>query len=76
MLLQKKISIAQKYSQLVKSGVPDFIFWCGFVLLLVIHCIENTSVIYSEAVWLNGMYLFRNLLYLILIGKNRLVFNL
>ena len=69
MLLQKKISIAQKYSQLVKSGVPDLIFWCGFVLLLVIHCIENTSVIYSEAVWLNGMYLFRNLLYLILIGK-------
>lgn len=69
MLLQKKMLIVQKYSQFVKSAVPDLIFWCSFILLLVIHCIENTSIIYSEAVWLNGMYLFRNLLYLVLIGE-------
>lgn len=41
----------------------------SFVLLLIIHCIENTSVTYSEAEWLNAMYLFRNLLYLVLLFK-------
>lgn len=45
------------------------VFWISFLLLLVIDCIENTSVIYSGAAWLKVMYFFRNMLYLALLVK-------
>lgn len=67
--LEKKIKVPQNYLKLVASSIPSRIFWWSFVLLLVIHCIENTSVIYSDAVWLRGVYLFRNFLYLVLLVK-------
>ena len=50
-------------------SLSEKMFWVCYLLLLVIHCVENTSVIYSQARWLDGMYLFRNGLYLVLIGK-------
>ena len=49
---------------------PDYVFWTCFVLLLIIDCVENTSVIYSEPFWPKGRYLFRNCLYLILLMKS------
>lgn len=47
----------------------DLVFWPAFVLLLTIHCIENTSLTYTQPGWLKTMYLFRNLLYLVLLAK-------
>ena len=41
---------------------PDYVFWTCFILLLIIDCVENTSVIYSEPFWPKGRYLFRNCL--------------
>lgn len=67
-LLQK----LKKQTSLFRSeynAVPEQIFQVVFITLLVIDCIENTSVIYSNAFWLKGMYLFRNLLYLVLLFK-------
>ena len=53
------------------SYIPlsDFIFLSVFSLLMIIHCIENTSVTYLKADWLKDMYLFRNFLYLVLLAK-------
>lgn len=51
------------------QSMAEPVFWVCMILLLVIDSIENTSVIYSDAAWLTAMYLFRNLLYLVLIGK-------
>ena len=47
----------------------SLIFWVVYCLLLVIHCIENTSLIYQNLAWIKGMYLFRNILYLVLFIK-------
>lgn len=47
----------------------DLVFWAGFIALLTIHCIENTSLTYYTPDWLTTLYLIRNLLYLVLLGK-------
>lgn len=52
-----------------QKKLPELLFWWCFFLLLVIHCIENTTLTFVQPRWLKGMYLFRNLLYLILLGK-------
>ena len=54
-----------------ESYIPlsDFIFLSVFSLLMIIHCVENTSVTYLKADWLKDMYLFRNFLYLVLLAK-------
>ena len=67
--LLRNSKILDSYYSIVGGVLPGRIFWVCFVLLLSIHCIENTSVIYSDAGWLKGMYLFRNLLYLVLLAK-------
>lgn len=59
--------IRKLYFDTVYSPFPDIILWISFALLLIIHCIENTSVIYSGSVWVQGMYLFRNFLYLLML---------
>ena len=51
------------------QNMAEPVFWLSMIVLLVIDSVENTSVIYSDASWLTAMYLFRNLLYLVLIGK-------
>lgn len=45
------------------------VFWVSFVLLLLFHCVGNTSVIYSDYTWLSWMYAVRNLVYLVLLFK-------
>lgn len=55
--------------RLKTKQVADLVFWIAFILLLAIHCIENTSLTYSKPDWLKLMYLFRNLLYLVLLAK-------
>ena len=67
--LLRNSKILDSYYAIVERLKPGRIFWVCFVLLLSIHCIENTSVIYSDTEWLKGMYLFRNLLYLVLLAK-------
>lgn len=67
--LRKMTNVTKIYSDIVNSQVPGRVFWVSYLLLLVIHCVENTSVIYSDAVWVDGMYLFRNLLYLVLLAR-------
>ena len=67
--LRKITNVTKIYSDIVSSELSGRIFWVSYLLLLVIHCIENTSVIYLDAVWVEGMYLFRNLLYLVLLAR-------
>lgn len=45
------------------------LFWVFFCPLLVIHCIENTSLIYENLAWMDIMYKLRNLLYVLLLLK-------
>ena len=45
------------------------LFWVLFSLLLVIHCVENTSLIYEDLAWMETMYTLRNLLYVLLLAK-------
>ena len=45
------------------------IFRLCFIILLIIDCVENTSVIYSHAAWMKEMYLIRNILYLVLFAN-------
>lgn len=66
-IISKKSRIRNWYTGIVESSFYMYLFRILFTLLLIIHCIENTSVIYSDAVWLNVMYLFRNLLYIVLL---------
>lgn len=49
--------------------LSDFIFWIAFCLLLVIHCIENTSLTQLDIAWLPAVYLIRYILYLVLFFK-------
>lgn len=51
------------------SAFSNKVFWNSFVLLLIFHCIGNTSVIYSESILLDMMYVVRNLVYLVLLFK-------
>ena len=67
--LLRNSKILDSYYAIVERLKPGRIVWVCFVLLLSIHCIENTSVIYLDTEWLKGMYLFRNLLYLVLLAK-------
>lgn len=64
--LLDQTNIKNKYMEIVNSKITNQIFAIIFFILLIIHCVENTSVIYSNAMWVKGMYLFRNVLYLIL----------
>lgn len=64
--LLDQTNIKNKYMEIVNSQIPNQIFTITFFILLIIHCVENTSVIYSDDIWVKGMYLFRNLLYFIL----------
>lgn len=57
------------YFDTLYSSLPDKVLWIAFSLLLLIHCIENTSVIYSDLNWVQGMYFFRNFLYLLLVFR-------
>ena len=43
--------------------------WLAYFVLLVIHCIENTALTYTDAAWLPALYLVRNLMYLVLLAK-------
>ncbi len=58
-----------------KDGTRDVpvlseqLFLIVWVLLLVIHCVENTSLIYSDAAWLPLVYRMKYLLYLVLLVK-------
>ena len=53
----------------LKISFMQLLFWVAFSLLLVIHCIENTSLIYEDLAWMKAMYLLRNLLYVALLAK-------
>ena len=53
----------------LRLSLVELICWAAFSLLLVIHCVENTSLIYQDLPWMDTMYLFRNLLYLVLLFK-------
>lgn len=53
----------------LRLSLPALIFWVVYCLLLVIHCVENTSLIYEDLPWMKGMYLLRNVLYLVLLVK-------
>lgn len=52
-----------------RQTLSAWIFWTGFALLLGIGCVDSTSLLYSGAAWMKGMYALRNLLYLALLAK-------
>ena len=45
-LIMEKIQ--RKYTDILNSAVPANVFRAAYLLLLVIHCIENTSVKYLD----------------------------
>ena len=48
---------------------PTLLFLTIFTMLLAIHCIGNTSLIYFGGYWLDDIYLFKRLLYVLLLVK-------
>ena len=54
-----------------RQAVPadELIFLTAFAVLLVIHCIGNTSLIYSDAAWMDGMYLLKKGMYVLLLVR-------
>lgn len=53
----------------LRVSLMELIFWAAFCLLLVIHCIENTSLIYEDLAWMKAMYMVRNGMYVLLLAK-------
>ena len=53
----------------LRLSLMQLIFWASFCLLLVIHCIENTSLIYEDLGWMKAMYMLRNVMYVLLLAK-------
>lgn len=53
----------------LRLSLMQLIFWAAFCLLLVIHCIENTSLIYEDLAWMKAMYMLRNIMYVLLLAK-------
>lgn len=49
-------------------GLQRLTLWI-FYLLVVIHCVENTSLIYLHLPWIDLMYKVRNLMYVLLLAK-------
>lgn len=47
----------------------ELVFLPTFILLIAIHCLENTSLNYYKPAWMSAVYLYRNLLYVVLLGK-------
>lgn len=70
-LNERKDNLIERNSSFVRenNSFVSTLFWISFIMLLIIHCVENTSVIYSDAVWVEWMYMFRNILYLVLLIK-------
>lgn len=64
--LAKADQLSRKHLHL---SLISLTFWVVYCLLLIIHCVENTSLIYQNLPWINGMYLFRNILYVVLLMK-------
>ena len=40
-----------------------------YCILLAIHCVENTSLVYLDLAWMKWMFMFRNGLYVLLLFK-------
>lgn len=53
----------------LRLSLMELLFWGAFCLLLVIHCIENTSLIYEDLAWMKAMYMVRNVMYVLLLAK-------
>lgn len=49
--------------------IGSFFFLLVFAVLLMIHCIENTSLVYQEVQWIGWMYWFKKVLYIALVYK-------
>ncbi|MBQ2382609.1 MAG: hypothetical protein II290_01100 [Oscillospiraceae bacterium] len=47
----------------------ELVFWPTFILLMVIHCMENTTLNYYKPGWMPAVYLYRNILYGVLFLK-------
>jgi len=70
MRLSKHLAQADQISRKhLHLSLVSVLFWVVYCLLLVIHCIENTSLIYQNLAWIKGMYILRNILYLVLLAK-------
>lgn len=52
-----------------QPSLGELVFMPTFILLVAIHCIENTSLNYYPPAWMPVIYLYRNLLYGILLVK-------
>lgn len=68
-LTDKLLRLDQLSRSRLRLSLVELIFWTAFSLLLVIHCVENTALIYQDLPWMDAMYMFRNLLYLVLLAK-------
>ncbi len=47
----------------------ELLFLFPYCVLLVVHCIGNTSLVYSDIPWVNGLYLVKWIMYLVLTVK-------
>ena len=52
-----------------KLPLIDLLTLCCFYLLVVIHCVENTSLIYKDLPWMMYMYNIRNMICIVLMAK-------
>ena len=67
MLFKQKSADLNKEPGYISAS--DLFFLAVFSALLIIHCIGNTSLIYQDVFWMDGMYVLKKLLYLILLIK-------
>lgn len=51
------------------EATREWIFCISFAILLVIHCFENTALIYNNYSWIGILYTTKKLLYLVLLCK-------
>ena len=68
-LLQKITEVAQRIQDKTGRSPGQLVFWPTFCLLVVIHCLWNTSLIYLDVWWLTGVKLLRYGLYVIVLFK-------
>ena len=71
--LSRFIQITAQTQQKVQeqSGytLAQLIFWPTFCLLVIIHCITNTSLIFLDVWWMSLVYFLRYLLYVVVLVK-------
>ena len=49
--------------------IREYVFMISFSVLLVIHCLENTALVYNADSWMSMLYTLKKIIYLLLVAK-------